>query len=314
MSAYVKHRPHHQAVQPGRPRSLVRRRVAGLLQLGARMSLGLQIRRASRLPGRLLLRVEGRFRGTRCPVCGRSAVHRRRTIISDELAEAWELTPDQRAQFDEREGVYCSLCGSNRRSQWMAESLLRWAAEKTGATHGSLAALSRAPAFHALRVAELNACGQLHPWLAAHPGLAYSEYNAQPPVRSEDLLHLSYSDASFDLVLTSETLEHVPDLDRALSELRRILRPGGVHLFTVPVVWDRPHSRTCAVVDDAGAVRQLRPPSHHGLPGTTAGDMLVFTEFGADFPGRLEQAGFRVRVNRHPVNPALCTFITENTA
>ena len=52
--------------------------------------------------------------------------------------------------------------------------------------------------------------------------------------RSEDLTRLTYSDASFDLVLTSETLEHVPDLEAALREIRRVLVPGGRHIFTIP--------------------------------------------------------------------------------
>ena len=39
----------------------------------------------------------------------------------------------------------------------------------------------------------------------------------------------------FDLVLTSETLEHVPDPRLALRETLRVLRPGGRHVFTVPL-------------------------------------------------------------------------------
>ncbi len=51
-------------------------------------------------------------------------------------------------------------------------------------------------------------------------------------------------DASFDVVLCTEVLEHVPEPRVVLNELRRILRPGGLLLVTVPFVWflhEEPH-------------------------------------------------------------------------
>ena len=41
-------------------------------------------------------------------------------------------------------------------------------------------------------------------------------------------------DASLDFALSNSVLEHVDDLDAALSEIARVLRPGGRFLFTVP--------------------------------------------------------------------------------
>ena len=51
-----------------------------------------------------------------------------------------------------------------------------------------------------------------------------------------DLHDLPIPDASFDFVLCTEVLEHVADPDRCAAELRRILRPGGGVLVTVPFV------------------------------------------------------------------------------
>jgi ubiquinone/menaquinone biosynthesis C-methylase UbiE len=45
---------------------------------------------------------------------------------------------------------------------------------------------------------------------------------------------MSFDAASFDCVLCSEVLEHIPDDEKAISELRRVLRPGGVLIATVP--------------------------------------------------------------------------------
>ena len=49
-----------------------------------------------------------------------------------------------------------------------------------------------------------------------------------------DALHLPYADDSFDVVLISEVLEHVPEDIQAIAELTRVLKPGGVAAVTVP--------------------------------------------------------------------------------
>jgi SAM-dependent methyltransferase len=49
-----------------------------------------------------------------------------------------------------------------------------------------------------------------------------------------DALELPYADAAFDCVIASEILEHVPADDRAISELVRVLKPGGSLAITVP--------------------------------------------------------------------------------
>jgi SAM-dependent methyltransferase len=53
-------------------------------------------------------------------------------------------------------------------------------------------------------------------------------------VEKGDILHIPYPDGYFDCVLASEILEHVPEDDRAIDELVRILAPGGTLAVTVP--------------------------------------------------------------------------------
>jgi SAM-dependent methyltransferase len=52
-----------------------------------------------------------------------------------------------------------------------------------------------------------------------------------------DLLSLPFPDASFDVVMASEVLEHIPDDDLAMAEIARVVRPGGRVAVTVPRWW-----------------------------------------------------------------------------
>jgi SAM-dependent methyltransferase len=49
-----------------------------------------------------------------------------------------------------------------------------------------------------------------------------------------DALALPFADATFDRVVASEVLEHIPDDAAAMRELARVLRPGGTMAVTVP--------------------------------------------------------------------------------
>ena len=58
--------------------------------------------------------------------------------------------------------------------------------------------------------------------------------SAKAQVVVGDALALPYPDESFDSVIASEVLEHIPDDDAAIAELSRVLRPGGTLVVTVP--------------------------------------------------------------------------------
>src|ERR1700693_1911436 len=49
-----------------------------------------------------------------------------------------------------------------------------------------------------------------------------------------DALKLPFADGSFDRVIASEVLEHIPADEAAMAELTRVLRPGGSMAVTVP--------------------------------------------------------------------------------
>lgn len=53
-------------------------------------------------------------------------------------------------------------------------------------------------------------------------------------VARADATHLPFGDDTFDKVLMTEVLEHIPDEQAALREIRRVLRPGGSYVLSVP--------------------------------------------------------------------------------
>jgi SAM-dependent methyltransferase len=248
--------------------------------------------------------------GKPCPACGKASVLCRHRVLDPELVRTWRLSPEWIARFNMREGHTCLSCGCSLRVRQLAAVLVEEYTRSLGTGAPSLAELARAPAFRALRIAEINAVGLLHLFLKEHPNVKYSEYGStNPAVPSEDLGALSYADEEFDLVLTSETLEHLPDPHAALREIRRVLKPGGRHVFTTPVVWDRPRTLRRAAFRD-GRIEHLLEPSYHGAIGQRSADRLVFHEFGADVEELVRSAGFALRVRCDVRNPALTTFIS----
>ena len=99
----------------------------------------------------------------------------------------------------------------------------------------------------------------------AAEGEAPAEASARTVVG--DALNLPFPDESFDHVIASEILEHVPADTRAMRELARILKPGGSAAVTVPRWLPE---RVCWMLSDAyhevegGHVRIYRRPELFG--------------------------------------------------
>jgi SAM-dependent methyltransferase len=85
----------------------------------------------------------------------------------------------------------------------------------------------------------------LYLWLKRQPGVVYtgadidaSRYRHIERFRQTDLTAAPFATDSFDLVICSHVLEHVPDDAAAFREIARILRPGGRALLLVPFALD----------------------------------------------------------------------------
>lgn len=96
----------------------------------------------------------------------------------------------------------------------------------------------------------------------------------------QDIQSTTFADNSFDLIITEDVLEHVPNPERAFTEIRRILKPGGYHIGTIPVSWDQKVSFARARIEN-GSIVHLVEPEYHGDPFRPEG-VLAFTTYGSD--------------------------------
>lgn len=91
-----------------------------------------------------------------------------------------------------------------------------------------------------------------------------------------DLQDIALPDSSVDVLVTPHVLEHVPDTDRALGEIFRVLKPGGRMYLQVPLLH--------------GVTAPPATPEFHG------DNTPVFFNFGWDIVDRLRNAGFTTNV------------------
>lgn len=100
-----------------------------------------------------------------------------------------------------------------------------------------------------------------------------------------DIQALPFGDESFDVVICNHVLEHIPDDRRAMSELVRVLAPGGWAVLMCPI--GRNRATTLEDLDvrtPADAMRAYGQEDHVRL-------------YGSDYRQRLADAGFSVSVH-----------------
>src|SRR5262249_16258310 len=112
-------------------------------------------------------------------------------------------------------------------------------------------------------------------------------------------------------------MEHVYDYATAFAEIVRVLKPGGIHIFSIPNAWPFPERSEPRVEIVDGVEHHLKPPRYHtGGDGTPC---IVYTDFGADLIDTID-GGRHCRtqvVRRHSaVDPCYvnATFLTRKLA
>jgi SAM-dependent methyltransferase len=96
----------------------------------------------------------------------------------------------------------------------------------------------------------------------------------------EDITRMTFANSSFDFIYCSNVLEHVLDDRSAMSELFRVLAPGGRLVIQVPIRGDTTY-------ENPAIVSPAERAAHFGQA-----DHVRF--YGRDIRVRLEDAGFYV--------------------
>jgi len=98
---------------------------------------------------------------------------------------------------------------------------------------------------------------------------------------SGDATAMPFGDDAFDVVIAAEVLEHIPADQSAMTEIARVLRPGGVAAVTVPAWLPE---RICWLLSD----------DYHNVPG---GHLRIFTRYELEV--KLRRAGLVVGGHHH---------------
>jgi SAM-dependent methyltransferase len=174
---------------------------------------------------------------------------------------------------DPRANVRCPQCGSKKRHRllWL------YLRDRTGLFTDRLRVLHFAP----------EKC--FRKAFAALPNLDYVTADLEPGkvMLTFDITAIPPEVGTFDAILCSHVLEHVPDDRRAIGEVFRVLNPGGWAVFMVPEETDRAETlEDPSVVTPEERERVFKQHDHVRI-------------YGRDFGQRLAQAGFTVSAERY---------------
>jgi ubiquinone/menaquinone biosynthesis C-methylase UbiE len=229
-----------------------------------------------------------------------------------------------------RESLNCDCCLTISRYRSIARGLLRAIHELTGVEAASLTALGSCSSEVALSIYDTQvpfyyqACAYPLPDLLAQCQwiqVQTSLYRPNTPLgaslgahtTNQNLEQLTFADNSFDIVITSDVLEHVRLDDQAHREIQRVLKPGGIYLFTVPHLRDRRETIVrVAVTDPADPSKDLflMEKEFHGDANAEDGQVLSYRAYGTELDEQLAQNGFEVDYCRQDV-PANGIMNTE---
>lgn len=159
----------------------------------------------------------------RCKVCGAGVRRLKDTGYGFEVLERLQVVGGLRRVADQ-----CPICHSSSRERliwfWLSQ-----------AGQGFRFARDAVVAHLAPEKGLTRAISSAAPFNYTAYDFEPSRYRHLKTVEQADLSGLPMADNSVELFVCNHVLEHVPDVALALSEIRRVLKPGGTAILQVPI-------------------------------------------------------------------------------
>lgn len=217
-----------------------------------------------------------------------------------------------------RESLACAHCLTTSRYRSIARGILRAIRELTGVEAASLAELDPDLKRASLRIYDtqapfhFRACAYPIPDILARCrwiDVQTSTYHPRetPGIRlganitNQNLEALTFPDNSFDIVITSDVMEHMRLDYKAHWEIRRVLKPGGFYIFTARHFRDRRETfYRVAIVDPDDATKDiyLAEKEYHEDANSDEGRALSYRAYGTEIDRALAELGFKVEYTK----------------
>lgn len=162
-----------------------------------------------------------------------------------------------------RQNAICPSCNTLERNR----VLYLYLRDRTNFFHDKLSVLHFAPE------------NKLEHMFLKMKNLSYisGDINPELAMQQVDIQSISFPDNHFDVIICSHVLGHVPDEFKALSELRRIIKPDGSVIIMTKI-----YEELSTTFEASGM--------------QNAEDQEIFRKHGKDFPERLKNGGFEVTI------------------
>jgi SAM-dependent methyltransferase len=169
-----------------------------------------------------------------------------------------------------RDHFLCSHCGSIPRERALMQTInINYPDYRNLKIHES-SPVARGASLKLRR--ECTNYSASHYYKDVTPGL----YHPIQGYRCEDLENLTFADEEFDLFITQDVMEHIFEPEKAFSEIARVLKPNGAHMFTVPLINKAEKSERWASRGADGEPIYHHTPEHHGNPIDKDGSLVTF--------------------------------------
>jgi Glycosyltransferases involved in cell wall biogenesis len=159
-----------------------------------------------------------------CPCCGRMVIYKPLADYYKKMTEKYQVVKKGRSETLNDDEYSCSYCQASDRDRMIISFLKK--AGLQDAQEGT-------------RLLQIAPAGIISSWIKAYCPHIYYEttdlYMDQVSFHSDIMDMHMVSDETYDVIICSHVLEHVRDDEKALSELKRILKPDGKIVFLVPI-------------------------------------------------------------------------------